>query len=45
MFWPIFLILLILWAIGLISHFAFANLLLVIAVIVLIIRLVRSRRP
>jgi hypothetical protein len=45
MFWPIFVILLILWALGLITHFAFSNLLLVIAVIFLIIRLVRSRRP
>jgi Family of unknown function (DUF5670) len=45
MFWAIFVILLILWALGLICHVAFSNLLLVIAVIVLVIRLVRSRSP
>jgi hypothetical protein len=45
MFWAIFVILLILWAIGLICHLAFSHLLLVIAVIILIIRLVRSRAP
>jgi len=38
MFWAIFVVLLVLWAIGLICHVAFSNLLLVIAVIVLIIR-------
>jgi uncharacterized protein DUF5670 len=43
MFWAIFVILLILWAFGLVCHFAFSNLLLVIAVIVLIVRLVRGR--
>jgi Family of unknown function (DUF5670) len=45
MFWAIFVVLLIFWAIGLICHIAFSNLLLVIAVIALIIRLVRSRTP
>ena len=45
MFWAIFVVLLILWAIGLICHIAFSNLLLVIAVIALVIRLVRSRTP
>jgi hypothetical protein len=45
MFWAIFIILLVLWAIGLICHVGFSNLLLVIAVIVLIIRLVRRRTP
>ncbi|MBV9105382.1 MAG: lmo0937 family membrane protein [Verrucomicrobia bacterium] len=45
MFWAIFVILLILWAIGLICHIAFSHLLLVIALIVLIIRLVRGRSP
>lgn len=43
MFWAIFVILLILWALGLVCHIAFSNLLLVIAVIVLIVRLVRGR--
>jgi hypothetical protein len=41
MFWAIFVILLVLWAIGMICHIAFSYLLLVIAVIVLVIRLVR----
>jgi len=45
MFWAIFVVLLVLWAIGLICHVAFSNLLLVIAVIVLVIRLVRRRAP
>ena len=36
MFWAIFVVLLVLWAIGLICHVAFSNLLLVIAVIVLL---------
>ena len=43
MFWAIFVILVILWALGLVCHIAFSNLLLVIAVIVLIVRLVRGR--
>ena len=45
MFWAIFVILIVLWALGLICHIAFSNLLLVIAVILLIIRLVRGRAP
>jgi hypothetical protein len=45
MFWAIFVILLVLWAIGLICHIAFSNLLLVIAVVALIIRLLRRRAP
>ena len=45
MFWAIFVVLLVLWAIGLICHVAFSNLLLVIAVIVLNIRLIRRRAP
>jgi Family of unknown function (DUF5670) len=45
MFWAIFVILLVLWAIGLICHIAFSYLLLVIALIILIIRLVRGRDP
>jgi hypothetical protein len=43
MFWPIFIILLVLWAIGSICHLAFSYLLLVIAVIVLVVRLLRGR--
>jgi hypothetical protein len=45
MFWAIFIILLVLWAVGLICHIAFSHLLLVIALIVLIVRLVRGRTP
>jgi hypothetical protein len=45
MFWAIFVILLVLWAIGLICHIAFSYLLLVIALIILIVRLVRGRAP
>lgn len=45
MFWIIFIALLVLWAVGLICHVAFSNLLLVIAAIVLIVRLIRGRAP
>jgi len=43
MFWAIFVILLVLWAIGSICHVAFSYLLLVIALIVLVLRLLRGR--
>jgi Flp pilus assembly protein TadB len=45
MFWAIFVILLLLWAIGLLCHFAFSHLALAVALIILIIRLFRSRAP
>lgn len=45
MFWAIFIILLLLWAVGLLCHFAFSNLVLAVALIILIIRLFRSRAP
>ena len=45
MFWVIFVILLILWAIGFVCHISFSYLALVIALIILIIRLVRGRTP
>jgi len=47
MLWTIFVILLVLWLLGLISHFggALIHLLLIIAVIVLIVNLVSGRRP
>jgi hypothetical protein len=45
MFWVIFVLLLVLWALGLICHIAFSHLLLVIALIILIVRLVRGRVP
>jgi Family of unknown function (DUF5670) len=43
MFWVIFVLLLVLWAVGLICHIAFSHFVLVIALIILIVRLVRGR--
>jgi Flp pilus assembly protein TadB len=45
MFWAIFVLLLVLWAVGLICHIAFSHFVLVIALIILIVRLVRGRAP
>jgi hypothetical protein len=48
MLWTIFVILLILWLLGLVSSYTlggFIHLLLVIAVVVLIIQLISGRRP
>ena len=48
MLWTIFVILLVLWLLGLVSSYTmggFIHLLLVLAVIVLIINLVSGRRP
>jgi hypothetical protein len=48
MLWTIFLILLILWLLGLVSGYAlggFIHILLVVAVVVLLIRLIQGRRP
>ena len=48
MLWTIFVILLVLWLLGLVSSYAlggFIHLLLVIAVVVLIIQLIQGRRP
>jgi hypothetical protein len=48
MLWTIFVILLVLWLLGLVSSYTmggFIHLLLVIAVVVLIIQLVQGRRP
>jgi hypothetical protein len=48
MLWTIFVILLVLWLLGLVSSYTlggFIHLLLVLAVIVLIIQLVTGRRP
>jgi hypothetical protein len=48
MLWTIFVILLVLWAIGLVSSYTlggFIHILLVLAVIVLILQLVSGRRP
>ena len=47
MLWTVFVILIVLWLLGLIGHVAggFIHLLLVVAVIVLVIRLVQGRAP
>ena len=48
MLWPIFVILLVLWLLGLVSSYTlggFIHILLVIAVVVLIINLIQGRRP
>lgn len=48
MLWTIFVILLVLWLVGLVSSYTlggFIHILLVIAVVVLIINLIQGRRP
>jgi Family of unknown function (DUF5670) len=48
MLWTIFVILLVLWLLGLVSSYTlggFIHILLVLAVIVLIINLIQGRRP
>ena len=48
MLWTIFVILLILWLLGLVSSYTmggFIHILLVIAIVVLIINLIQGRRP
>ena len=48
MLWTIFVILLLLWVVGLVSSYTlggFIHLLLIAAVIVLILRLISGRRP
>ena len=48
MLWTIFVILLVLWLLGLVSSYTmggFIHILLVIAIVVLIIQLVSGRRP
>jgi hypothetical protein len=48
MLWTIFVILLVLWLIGMVSSYTlggFIHILLVIAVVVVIIRLIQGRRP
>ena len=48
MLWTIFVILLVLWLLGLVSSYTmggFIHLLLVLAVVVLIINLIQGRRP
>jgi hypothetical protein len=48
MLWTIFVILLVLWLVGLVTSYTlggFIHILLVIAVIVIVIRLIQGRRP
>ena len=48
MLWTIFVILLVLWLLGLISGYTiggFVHILLVIAVVVILIRVIQGRRP
>jgi hypothetical protein len=48
MLWTIFVILLVLWALGLVSSYTlggYIHLLLIIAVAVLLIRIIQGRRP
>ena len=48
MLWTIFVILLVLWALGLVSAYTlggYIHLLLIIAVAVLLIRIIQGRRP
>jgi hypothetical protein len=48
MLWTIFVILLVLWALGLVTSYTlggFIHILLVLAVVVLLIQLIQGRRP
>ena len=48
MLWTIFVVLLVLWAIGLVSSYTlggFIHILLVIAIAVVLIRIIQGRRP
>jgi hypothetical protein len=48
MLWTIFVILLILWALGMVSEYTlggFIHLLLVVAIVVVLIRVIQGRRP
>ena len=48
MLWTIFVILLVLWAVGMVSSYTlggFIHLLLLIAIAVLLIRIIQGRRP
>jgi hypothetical protein len=48
MLWTIFVILLILWALGLITGYTmggFIHILLVIAIVVVLVRVIRGRKP
>jgi hypothetical protein len=48
MLWTIFVVLLILWALGMVSSYTlggFIHILLVIAIVVVLIRIIQGRRP
>jgi len=48
MLWTIFVVLLVLWALGMVSGYTlggFINLLLVVALVVVLIRVIQGRRP
>jgi hypothetical protein len=48
MLWTIFVILLVLWALGMVSSYTlggFIHILLVIAIVVILIRIIQGRRP
>jgi Family of unknown function (DUF5670) len=48
MLWTIFVILLVLWALGLVSSYTlggYIHLLLVIAIVIVLIRVIQGRRP
>jgi Family of unknown function (DUF5670) len=48
MLWTIFVVLLILWALGMVSGYTlggFINILLVVALVVVLIRVIQGRRP
>ena len=48
MLWTIFVILLVLWALGLVSSYTlggYIHLLLVVAIVVVLIRIIQGRRP
>ena len=48
MLWTVFVVLLILWALGMVSSYTlggFIHILLVIAVVVVLIRIIQGRRP
>jgi hypothetical protein len=48
MLWTIFVVLLVLWALGLVSSYTiggYIHLLLVIAIVIVLIRIIQGRRP
>ena len=48
MLWTIFVVLLVLWALGVVSSYAlngFIHILLVVALVVVLIRIIQGRRP